>query len=113
MRTQLLVLTALVGFAGSTVAQRRARIGPTVSSISIEDGSGGSHAFPSYGASLAFLSGEDGEVGIGVSRYNNLSTDNCLREMTFYGLESSYYPVGAKDIAPFASTAVGLARVLD
>lgn len=113
MRTQLLVLTALVGFAGSTAAQRRARIGPTVSSISIEDGSGGSHAFPSYGASLAFLSGEDGEVGIGVSRYNNLSTDNCLREMTFYGLESSYYPVGAKAIAPFASTAVGLARVLD
>ncbi|HUC39289.1 MAG TPA: hypothetical protein VMR92_00535 [Gemmatimonadales bacterium] len=113
MRTQLLVLTALVAFAGSTAAQRRARIGPTVSSISIEDGSGGSHAFPSYGASLAFLSGEDGEVGIGVSRYNNLSTDNCLREMTFYGLESSYYPVGAKDIAPFASTAVGLARVLD
>jgi hypothetical protein len=37
MRTQLLVLTALVAFAGSTAAQRRARIGPTVSSISIED----------------------------------------------------------------------------
>jgi len=68
MRTQLLVLTALVGFAGSTAAQRRARIGPTVSSISIEDGSGGSHAFPSSGASLAFLSGEDGEVGASLSR---------------------------------------------
>src|SRR5881628_353677 len=104
MRTLTLLVIALACVPpGRVASQRRARIGPTVSSISIEDGSGGSHAFPSYGASLAFLSGEDGEVMIGVSRYNNLSTDNCLREMTFYGLESSYYPVGAKDIAPFAS----------
>ena len=33
--------------------------------------------------------------------------------MTFVGLESNYYPVGASGVAPFASTAVGLARVLD
>ena len=116
MRPQSVVLVALVSsvtVASSVAAQQRARFGPTVSTISIEDGSGGSHAFPSYGGSLAFLSGDDGEVGVGVSHYGDLSTDNCVRQMTFYGLESNYYPVGPKDIAPFASTALGLARVLD
>src|SRR5437899_7401247 len=33
--------------------------------------------------------------------------------MTFVGLESNYYPVGPKGIAPYASSALGLARVTD
>src|SRR3989442_12850859 len=112
MRTLPLVLVALA-VAGSSAAQRRARIGPTVSSISIENGSGGSNAFNSFGGSLALLSGDDGEFGLGVSRYGDLSNNSCVRQMTFVGLESNYYPVGASGVAPFASTAVGLARVLD
>src|SRR5437016_5736567 len=112
MRTLTLVFLALAT-AGNAVAQRRARIGPTVSSISIEDGSGGSQSFTSFGGSLAFLSGDDGEIGVGVSRYGDLSSSSCVRQMTFLGLESNYYPIGAKGVAPFASSAVGLARVLD
>ena len=112
MRTLSLVLVALA-VAGSSAAQRRARIGPTVSSISIENGSGGSDAFTSFGGSVALLSGDDGEFGVGVSRYGDLSSNSCVRQMTFIGVESNYYPVGATGIAPFASTAVGLARVLD
>jgi len=114
MRTLTILLIALaVALPGGAAAQRRARIGPTVSSISIEDGSGGSHSFSSVGGSFAFLSGDDGEIGIGISRYGDLSNNSCVRQMTFYGLESNYYPIGAKGVAPFASSAVGLARVLD
>ena len=94
-------------------APRRARIGPTVSSIAIEDGAGGSQSFTSFGGTLAFLSGDDGEIGVGISRYGNLSSSSCVRQMTFVGFESNYYPIGAKGVAPFASSAVGLARVLD
>ena len=112
MRTLTIVLIALV-IAGTAAAQRRARVGPTVSSISIEDGSGGSQSFTSFGGSLAFLSGDDGEIGVGVSRYGDLSSSSCVRQMTFIGFESNYYPIGPKGVAPFASTAVGLARVLD
>lgn len=112
MRTLSTVLIALV-IAGTAAAQRRARIGPTVSSISIEDGSGGSQSFTSFGGSVAFLSGDDGEIGVGVSRYGDLSSSSCVRQMTFVGLESNYYPIGPKGVAPFASSAVGLARVLD
>ncbi len=112
MRTLSTVLIALV-IAGPAAAQRRVRIGPTVSSISIEDGSGGSQSFTSFGGSLALLSGDDGEFGVEVSRYGDLSSNSCVRQMTFVGLGSNYYPIGAKGIAPFASTEVGLARVLD
>lgn len=112
MRTILVIVSALT-LAGNLAAQRRARIGPTVSTISIEDGSGNTHSYTSFGGSVALLSGDDGEIGIGVSRYGDLSSDNCVRRMTFFGLESNYYPVGAKGIAPYASTAVGLARILD
>ena len=112
MRTLTIVLIALA-VAGKAVAQRRVRIGPTVSSISLENGSGGSNSFPSFGGSLAFLSGDDGEIGVGVSRYGDLSNNSCVRQMTFVGLESNYYPIGAKGVAPYASTEVGLARVLD
>src|SRR2546427_12665056 len=114
MRTLTLLVIALACVPpGRVAAQRRARIGPTVSSISIEDGSGSSHSFTSFGASVAFLTGDDGELGIGVSRCGDLSNNSCVRQMTFVGLESNYYPVGASGVAPFASTAVGLARVLD
>ncbi len=112
MRTLTVVLIALA-VAGNAAAQRRARVGPTVSSISIEDGAGGSQSFTSFGGTVAFLSGDDGEVGIGASRYGDLSSSSCVRQMTFVGFESNYYPIGAKGVAPFASSAVGLARVLD
>lgn len=106
-----MLLAALV-LAGSLAAQRRARIGPTVSIIALEDESG-THSFPSFGASLALLSGDDGEIGLALARYNDLSNSSCLRQMTFFGAESNYYPVGSSGIAPFASSALGLARVLD
>src|SRR5256885_11275579 len=112
MRTLTMVLIALA-VAGNAAAQRRARIGPTVSSIAIEDGAGGSQSFTSFGGTVAFLSGDDGEIGVGISRFGNLSSSSCVRQMTFVGFESIYYPIGAKGVAPFASSAVGLARVLD
>jgi hypothetical protein len=112
MRTLTFVLIALA-IAGSAEAQRRARIGPALSSISIESGSDGSNSFTSFGGSIAFLSGDDGEVGIGVSRYGDLSNNSCVRQMTFVGFESNYYPIGAKGVAPYASSTLGLARVLD
>jgi hypothetical protein len=112
MRTLSIVLIALT-LGGNAAAQRRVRIGPTVSSISIEDGSGGSHSFSAFGGGIAFLSGDDGEVGIGVSRYGDLSNNSCVRQMTFVGLESNYYPVGPRGVAPYASSAIGLARVTD
>lgn len=112
MRTLTVVLVALA-VAGSAGAQQRARLGPTVSTISIEDGSGSSHSFTSFGGSFAFLSGDDGEIGVAVSRYGDLSNNSCVRKMTFFGVESNYYPVGPKGIAPFASTSLGLAHVLD
>src|SRR5207245_383398 len=64
-------------------------------------------------SSPSFLTGDDGELGIGVSRYGDLSSNSCVRQMTFVGLESNYYPVGPKGIAPYASSALGLARVTD
>jgi hypothetical protein len=112
MRTLTLFLIALA-IGADAAAQRRARIGPTVSTISIEDGSGSSDSYTSFGGSFAFLSGDDGEIGAGVARYDDLSSDNCVRRLTFISLESNYYPVGAKGVAPYASTAVGLARVTE
>ena len=112
MRTFFLSVTLLT-LAAAAAAQGRARIGPTVSTISIEDGSGTSHAYSSIGGAFALLTGEDGEIGLAVSRYSDLSSNSCSREMTFYGVESNYYPVGPKGIAPFASSALGLARVID
>ena len=112
MRTLSILLAALV-LAGSVAAQRRARIGPTVSIISIDEESGGSRSFTSFGGSFGLLSGDDGEIGVAVSRYGDLSSGSCLRQLTLFGVESNYYPVGAKGIAPFASTTLGLAHVLD
>lgn len=111
MRVVSVCLLALVP-AGSLAAQRRARIGPVVSSIAIEDASG-THSYTSFGGGLALLSSDDGEVGLAVSHYDDLSNNNCVRQMTFAGVESNYYPVGPQGIAPFASTVLGLARVTD
>jgi hypothetical protein len=112
MRTFLLSVMSLT-LVGGAAAQGRARIGPTISTMSIEDGSGTSHSYPSIGGTFAFITGDDGEVGFAVSRYDDLSNNTCTRQLTFFGVESNYYPVGPKGVAPFASSALGLARVTD
>lgn len=112
MRTLCLSVTLLT-FAGGAAAQGRVRIGPTVSTISIQDNSGTSHSYSSFGGTLALITGDDGEFALAVSRYGDLSSDACIRALTFFGVESNYYPVGPKGIAPFASTAIGLARVTE
>src|SRR5213594_1965160 len=115
MRTPCLLAAALwlAGIA-SAQAQRRIRIGPTYSSLSLEDQSGSSYSFPSYGGSVALLTGDESETGLTIARYNNLSTDHGIRRLTLYGLDSYYYPVGARGVvAPFALTALGLARVTE
>src|SRR6185503_12698442 len=112
MRSILLGLAAAT-LAGHAAAQGRARIGPTVSTIAIQDGSGTSHSYASFGGTLALITSDDGEFGLAISRYGDLSSDACIRALTFFGVESNYYPVGTKGIAPFASTALGLARVTE
>src|SRR6266480_1205549 len=115
MRTTCLLAAALwlAGIA-SAQAQRRIRIGPTYSSLSLEDQSGSSYSFPSYGGSVALITGDESETGLTIARYNNLSTDHGIRRLTLYGLDSYYYPVGARGVvAPFALTALGLARVTE
>src|SRR5437660_12183497 len=115
MRTTCLFAAALwlAGIA-SAQAQRRIRIGPTYSSLSLEDQSGSSYSFPSYGGSVALITGDESETGLTIARYNNLSTDHGIRRLTLFTLDSYYYPVGTRGIvAPFALTALGLARVTE
>lgn len=92
-------------------AQRRVRLGVMGSSISLEDLSGSGHSFTSFGASVALITGDDGETGLSVARYHDLSTDNRVRRLTLVSLDSYYYPVGPRGLAPFAATELGLARV--
>jgi len=115
MRTTCLVAAALALLGASSAhAQRRVRIGPTYSSISLEDGSGASHSFSSFGGSVALITGDEGETGLTIARYNNLSTDKGLRRLSLYALDSYYYPVGTRGVVtPFALTALGLARVTE
>lgn len=113
MNRLLLCGLALACLAPAVRAQRRVRIGATVSNISIEDGNGQAHGFPSFGGSLAMITGDDAEMGVTIARYNDLSSDACTRALTFYGVDSYYYPIGAKGVAPFASTEIGLARVTE
>src|SRR5881296_1261593 len=110
-----LVFIAMLFLAGSASlsAQRRFRVGPTVTSIALEDLSGRSHGFTSFGASAALITGDDAETGLTVSRYNDLSTDGRARRLTLVGLDSYYYPVGTRGVAPFAATELGLARVTE
>jgi opacity protein-like surface antigen len=112
MRPILLGLAAAT-LAGHAAAQGRARIGPTLSAIAIEDGAGATHTYYSVGGSFGFIAGDDGEIGVTVARYKDLSSDACTRALTFYSVDSYYYPVGPKGIAPFAVTEVGLARVTE
>src|SRR3989454_54498 len=115
MRTTCL-FAAVLWLAGiaSAQAQRRIRIGPTYSSLSLEDQSGSSYSFPSYGGSVALITGDESETGLTIARYNNLSTDHGIRRLTLFGLDSYYYPVGPRGVvAPFALTALGLARVTE
>lgn len=111
------VLFCLIGAsalaaARPAVAQRKFRLGPTASVISIDFGAS-SESFPSVGGSVALLTGDDSETGLTISRYNDLSDNSCERSLTFYGLDSYYYPVGARGLAPFAGTQIGLARVTE
>src|SRR2546425_4734023 len=89
MRTTCLVAAALTLFGASFAhAQRRVRIGPTYSSVSLEDGSGSSHSFSSFGGSVALITGDEGETGLAIARYNDLSTDKGLRRLSLYVLDS-------------------------
>src|SRR2546428_649796 len=110
-KASLFLVAALLVGAASLSSQRRARLGLTGSSIAIENTSGVSQGFTSYGGSVALLTGDDGETGFTIARYPDLSDSSCTRTLTSYSLDSYYYPVGARGVAPFASTELGLARV--
>jgi len=116
MRTTWLFTAAALWLAGvsSAHAQRRIRLGPTYSSLGLEDLAGSSHSFSSFGGSASLITGDDAESGITIARYNDLSTDGRVRRLTLFGLDSYYYPVGARGVvAPFAGTTLGLARVTE
>src|SRR5205085_3369852 len=54
------------------------------------------------------------EAGLAIARYNDLSADKGVRRLSLYTLDSYYYPVGTRGVvAPFALTALGLARVTE
>src|SRR5438093_1234326 len=65
------------------------------------------------GGGPALITGDEGETGVSVSRYTDLSTDGGRRRLTLFGLDSYYYPIGARGVAPFAATELGLARVAE
>src|SRR5689334_22230844 len=114
MNTRLLLLAlAGAGLAAPAAAQRPVRIGPVYSSLSLQDASGVGHHFSAFGGTIALLTADDDETGFSIVRYNDLSTSSCPRSLTFFGLDDDYFPVGASGVAPFASTSLGLARVLD
>src|SRR5256886_5907900 len=115
MRTICWLIAALwLAGASSAHAQRRFRIGPTYSSLSLDDGSGSSHSFSSWGGSAALITGDDGESGGSIARYSDPSTDKGIPRPTPFTLHSYYYPVGTRGVvAPFALTALGLARVTE
>src|SRR6266849_8805871 len=76
MRTAFLLPAALSLLAVSTAhAQRPVRIGPTVSSIALQDANGNSQSYSSFGASIDLITGDDGESGLTISRYNDLSSN--------------------------------------
>jgi hypothetical protein len=80
--------------------------------VALDEG-GATENFSAFGGTLALLAGQEAETGLTISRYADLSRSSCQRSMTFFGLDSFYYPVGAGGLAPFASTQLGLARVTD
>ena len=107
------LLFALLVVAAPAGAQRRLRIGPTATAVWLQDGLGASHSFTALGGALAFVTGDDSEMGFAVVRYDDLSPDNCDRSLTLYALDSYFYPIGARGIAPFASTQLGVGRVTE
>src|SRR5712691_1141715 len=113
MRATLVATVMALTLTTLAAAQRPVRIGPTVSSIALQDANGNSQSYSSFGASIDLITGDDGESGLTVSRYNDLSSTTCARQLTFIGVESAYYPIGARGVAPFASTELGLARVTE
>jgi len=113
VRVLVASLWLALGAAAAAHAQRRVRIGAVGSVVSLEDLSGKAHTFGGFGAAVALLASDDGETGLTVSRYPDLSTDGRTRRLTLFGLDSYYYPIGARGIAPFASATLGLARVTE
>jgi len=112
--TPCLIAVLWLAAASSAHAQRRFRIGPTYSSLNLDDGSGSSHSFSGFGGSAALITGDDGETGLTIARYHDLSTDKGIRRMSLFALDSYYYPVGTRGVvAPFALTTLGLARVTE
>src|SRR5438105_474511 len=80
MRTTCWLFAALwLAGMSSAHAQRRFRIGPTYSSLGLDDGSGASHSFSAWGGSAALITGDDGETGLTIARYHDLSTDKGIR----------------------------------
>ncbi|MGH7700659.1 MAG: hypothetical protein ACREMJ_09110 [Gemmatimonadales bacterium] len=110
MARLLAVLAVLALLASPAAGQRRFRVGPVVSLMALDEG-GATESYPSYGGTVALLTGDDSETGLTIARYGDLSSSACERSLTFFGLDSYYYPVGAGGIAPFASTQLGLARL--
>lgn len=110
-RVLVFITTSFLAGSASLSAQRRFRAGPTISSLAIEDASGSSKSFTGYGGTLGLVTGDDGESAFLLARYPDLTPNECIRELTLYALDSYYYPVGTRGVAPFASTELGLARV--
>ena len=113
MRTACIAAAALSLISvASAHAQRQFRIAPIYSTLNLQDLSGASHGFSSWGGSAAVLTADAGESGVTIARYDDLSTDGRVRRMTLYSLDARYYPVGSRGVvAPFAGSMVGLARV--
>lgn len=110
MRALTFAVLALVA-AAPGAAQRRLRFGPNITAVSLQDALGASQSFMAYGGTVALLTGDDSELGLLVARYADLSADNCVREMTFAALDSYFYPIGARGIAPYAVTEIGLGKL--
>src|SRR5438034_7685592 len=89
MRMTCFVVAALALASVSSVhAQRRFRLGPMLSSLSLEDASGTGHGFTAWGGSIALITGDDGETGLTVARYGDLALNSCERSLTLYALRS-------------------------
>jgi len=111
--TCFVVAALALASVSSLHAQRRFRLGPMLSSLSLEDASGTGHGFTAWGGAAALITGDDGEAGLTVARFGDLALNSCERSLTLYALDSYYYPVGTRGVAPFASGELGLARVTD
>src|SRR5207245_3310308 len=74
MRMTCFVVAALaLASVSSLHAQRRFRLGPMLSSLSLEDASGTGHGFTAWGGTAALITGDAGETGLTVARYGDLA----------------------------------------